>query len=537
MSAISTITGKQQVPAVDWSRLIPGEVPAFQPGAKRPPRSVRPFAPRDISEVSAWPPRKSRQSSPSILLPAPLQTRTAYTWVLSMAIDFALITSNWLLIGSLLVLSRTFLPSAKFLSGSIADPFCLLGLATLHAALITLMSYTEGLQLETVNLRRQTRILGKSIAWATTVLCFAYALQGSPWSTSALFCAAGALHFGSLWMWRSLSLRQRRLPERNTRARNVLIVGAGKIAQRIASHLADHPETGIVVCGFLDNDQPIGRGVLGRVNDMARLSRTSFIDEVIIAAPQDRNVMQQALREACRLRLDVALVPDLLGCKPTAGDIGQVGEMPAICLHAERLPAAALVAKRIMDVVGAMVALLFLSPLLATIAGLIKLDSPGPVLYSACRAGRKGRLFHCHKFRTMVTNADDLKDELRAANERSGPFFKIANDPRVTRLGHWLRRYSLDELPQLWNVLKGEMSLVGPRPHPMDDVASYEIGHLGRLDVTPGITGLWQVTARRDPSFQRGIELDREYIRTWSLRSDLRILLKTFLAVLQGSGD
>jgi lipopolysaccharide/colanic/teichoic acid biosynthesis glycosyltransferase len=190
-----------------------------------------------------------------------------------------------------------------------------------------------------------------------------------------------------------------------------------------------------------------------------------------------------------------------------------------------------------MDVVGAMVALLFLSPLLATIAGLIKLDSPGPVLYSACRAGRKGRLFHCHKFRTMVTNADDLKDELRAANERSGPFFKIANDPRVTRLGHWLRRYSLDELPQLWNVLKGEMSLVGPRPHPMDDVASYEIGHLGRLDVTPGITGLWQVTARRDPSFQRGIELDREYIRTWSLRSDLRILLKTFLAVLQGSGD
>jgi lipopolysaccharide/colanic/teichoic acid biosynthesis glycosyltransferase len=137
----------------------------------------------------------------------------------------------------------------------------------------------------------------------------------------------------------------------------------------------------------------------------------------------------------------------------------------------------------------------------------------------------------------MVSGADRLKDDLRENNQRSGPFFKISNDPRITRLGRFLRRYSLDELPQLWNVVKGDMSLVGPRPHPLEDVAGYEIEHLARLDVTPGITGLWQVTARRDPSFQRGMELDREYIRTWSLRSDMRILLKTFLAVVQGSGD
>ena len=137
----------------------------------------------------------------------------------------------------------------------------------------------------------------------------------------------------------------------------------------------------------------------------------------------------------------------------------------------------------------------------------------------------------------MVSNADALKEHLRESNQRSGPFFKIADDPRITRLGRFLRRYSLDELPQLWNVLKGDMSLVGPRPHPLDDFAAYEIEHLARLDVTPGITGLWQVSARRDPSFQRGMELDREYIRTWSLRSDLRILLRTFLAVARGSGD
>jgi lipopolysaccharide/colanic/teichoic acid biosynthesis glycosyltransferase len=137
----------------------------------------------------------------------------------------------------------------------------------------------------------------------------------------------------------------------------------------------------------------------------------------------------------------------------------------------------------------------------------------------------------------MVSDADALKANLRRNNQRSGPFFKIAADPRITRLGRFLRRYSLDELPQLWNVMKGDMSLVGPRPHPLDDVAGYEIEHLSRLDVTPGITGLWQVTARRDPSFQRGMDLDREYIRTWSLRSDMRILLRTFLAVVQGSGD
>ena len=151
--------------------------------------------------------------------------------------------------------------------------------------------------------------------------------------------------------------------------------------------------------------------------------------------------------------------------------------------------------------------------------------------------GRKGRLFRCYKFRTMVSNADALKERLRQNNQRSGPFFKMADDPRITGLGRFLRRYSLDELPQLWNVVKGDMSLVGPRPHPVDEFAAYEIEHLARLDVTPGITGLWQVTARRDPSFQRGMELDREYIRTWSLRSDMRILLRTFLAVVQGSGE
>ncbi len=177
------------------------------------------------------------------------------------------------------------------------------------------------------------------------------------------------------------------------------------------------------------------------------------------------------------------------------------------------------------------------APLLAGIALIIKAASPGKILYPATRVGLKGRRFICYKFRTMVSDADRLKDGLRAGNERQGPCFKIAADPRITRVGQILRRYSLDELPQLWNVLRGEMSMVGPRPHPVDDFEHYRLEHLRRLDVTPGITGLWQVTARRDPSFQRNMALDLDYIEHWSLGMDLWILWRTVFVILRGSGS
>jgi exopolysaccharide biosynthesis polyprenyl glycosylphosphotransferase len=318
--------------------------------------------------------------------------------------------------------------------------------------------------------------------------------------------------------------------------RNVLIVGAGAFGRRIASCIANDPEQGRVVCGFLDDQRPLGDGVIGRTRNLARLSRTSFVDEVILAAPHDRAMTLEVLREARRLHLDVEMAVDLFGCEPAQAAVRRVGEFPVICLHREPLPVARLLAKRGVDLAGAVLGLMFLTPVFALIAGLIKHDSSGPVIYSARRAGRKGKSFRCYKFRTMVNNADDLKVVLRRQNERSGPFFKIADDPRITRVGRWLRRYSLDELPQLWNVLRGEMSLVGPRPHPLDDFAAYEVEHLGRLDVTPGMTGLWQVTARRDPSFERGVELDREYIEAWSLTMDLQILFKTAWAVFRGSG-
>lgn len=199
--------------------------------------------------------------------------------------------------------------------------------------------------------------------------------------------------------------------------------------------------------------------------------------------------------------------------------------------------ARALVLKRVMDILLGGAAILVIAPLLCAVAAAIKLDSPGPVLYRSARVGRKGVPFTCYKLRTMWPDADFFKPALRSCNERSGAFFKLHDDPRVTRVGHWLRRYSLDELPQLWNVLRGDMSLVGPRPHPVDDVARYGPEDFRRLDCTPGLTGLWQVTARQDPSFERCVLLDLEYMQRWSLRLDLQILARTFSAVLNGSGE
>ncbi len=193
--------------------------------------------------------------------------------------------------------------------------------------------------------------------------------------------------------------------------------------------------------------------------------------------------------------------------------------------------------KRPMDILLSGIALVVVAPLAAVVAVLVKLDSPGPVFYHSLRAGKGGGSFLCYKFRTMVVDADRQKASLQHLNERNGPIFKVSNDPRVTRLGRFLRRYSLDEIPQFWNVLKGEMSLVGPRPHPMEECRKYEPWHFRRLQVTPGLTGLWQITARCDPSFHRNMQLDLEYIEHWSLLLDLRILLRTAAVVLQGTGS
>jgi exopolysaccharide biosynthesis polyprenyl glycosylphosphotransferase len=522
---------RQQPSPSQWARLIPGRTFAFRAGEREPQVASRPFKLEPLESSTAR--ARTRLAD---LFPAPLQSRDARRWLRSVSADFVSVGLDWLIVGAILVPLRNTFPHIRLIAYAAGSPVVLLGLALLHASLITLVAYTEGLYAGDRN--GQALPLGKSVFWATGLLIVAFGLQGAPGTTYVLFSAAGLLH------WATLMIRRWHLASQNQPARqagddcrSVLIVGAGPLGRRVASLLNARPSDPRVVCGFVDDQEPLGNGVLGRISDLSRLARTLFVDEVILAGPHHQGVALQVIRDAKRLHLDVEIVADSFGCRPVTSELHNLGDLSLILLHEEPLPAAGLALKRFLDIAGAGLVLVALSPLLLLIAALIKLDSYGPVLYCAPRAGRRGRPFRCYKFRTMVAHADQWKDRLRILNQRSGPFFKLADDPRITRFGRLLRKYSLDELPQLWNVLKGDMSLVGPRPHPLDDFAEYEAEHLARLDVTPGLTGLWQITARRDPSFQRGMELDRQYIQSWSLGLDFQILLKTFSAVVRGGGE
>ncbi len=352
------------------------------------------------------------------------------------------------------------------------------------------------------------------------------------------------------WEWRRQTVGKPQTE--NSGRRNVLIVGAGPLGREMAAILKRQPVYGRNVVGFLDKaflgkpDEAVAlaHDVLGGLEELTRVARTEFVDEVILAIPGERAAARRLVREARLNRLDIRMIPDLFDCErdheeaPESGSLKleNFGGLPVLRLHQERRATAAPLCKRALDITLSALALLAAAPLLLAIAFAIKLTSTGRALYPAERVGLKGRRFICYKFRTMVANAEGLKNNLRKHNQRQGPCFKIADDPRVTSLGRLLRRYSLDELPQFWNVLRGDMSLVGPRPHPIDDFEQYRLEHLRRLDVTPGITGLWQVTARRDPSFQRNMALDLEYIEHWTFGLDLRILLKTIFVILHGSG-
>ena len=213
-----------------------------------------------------------------------------------------------------------------------------------------------------------------------------------------------------------------------------------------------------------------------------------------------------------------------------------VAQFPSSPLQSPCLSASGRMIKRALDIVFSGLTLFLLMPVLSVIALAIKLDSPGPILYISERVGKYGRIFRCFKFRTMVRDAEREQERVMHLNERDAILFKISNDPRVTRAGRILRRYSLDELPQFLNVLLGEMSVVGPRPSVSGEVREYSLSHLRRLDVTPGITGLWQIQGRHDPSFESYVSLDLTYIENWSVALDLKIVAQTVGVVLSGTG-
>jgi exopolysaccharide biosynthesis polyprenyl glycosylphosphotransferase len=404
----------------------------------------------------------------------------------------------------------------------------------IYAVLVTLFGFSEGLyQGDTARrVAGVAPILAGSTFFAMALVFFAESgeLRPAPALATVLTSLAGVL------LWRYVTLGSGRNPPRRAEPRNVLIVGGGAVAQSIARAIQSDPQQQALVRGFLAEGVPLSPTVLGRIEDLDWMARAEFIDEVILAMPDDPVRTRDAADLALRNHLDIRAVPHLpADFWPQAG-VDRIGGVPVITLHREPLPRAGLLLKRVLDVVGAALGLALASPLMAVVVVLIRLDSPGAVIYSAERVGEKGRRFRCFKFRSMVTDADHLKQGLRGRNQRQGPTFKIDDDPRITRVGRILRRYSLDELPQLWNVLRGEMSLVGPRPHPVDDVNQYELHHYRRLDVKPGITGPWQISARNCPSFELNLHLDLTYIENWSLLLDFHILMNTVRVLFAAEG-
>jgi exopolysaccharide biosynthesis polyprenyl glycosylphosphotransferase len=354
-----------------------------------------------------------------------------------------------------------------------------------------------------------------------------------------LFPSLAAMAFATRVGLRLLLVRLR---ESGRNTRYMLIVGASDRAQKFADLVEAHHELGLKVIGHvksLPKNMPVSltRPVLGSLDQLVSILHSTVVDEVAICLPLSR---QEAIDETARLceeegkivRIPVAVLERTL----STGRIEELEGMPILSLVSGPDRVIGLAAKRALDLAGSAFLLLVLSPFFALLAVLVKLDTSGEALFRQERVGLHGRTFKVVKFRSMCSEAEQQLDQIRQLNVIRGHAFKVERDPRVTRIGRFLRRTSLDELPQLWNVLRGEMSLVGPRPPLPGEVAKYDVWHRRRLSMKPGMTGLWQIGGRSEAEFDRWVEKDLEYIDRWSFWLDLKIIARTVPAMLTGEG-
>ncbi len=327
-------------------------------------------------------------------------------------------------------------------------------------------------------------------------------------------------------------------------ARHTLIVGTVDRAGRYLEFLREHPYWGVRVIGVVDDgasgpdEEVAGVPIVGRLKDLPEIVRHQPTDEVVFAiSPREFPQVEEHLDLCQEIGISARLVLDLPLRRWTHQDLAWVDGVGIVSLDPLRRPPWALAVKRAMDVAGALVGLAVFLVVYARYARRIHEDSPGPVLFSQVRVGRNRRLFALYKFRTMYVDAEARQAELHAVNEMQGAMFKLRDDPRVTPLGKWLRARHLDELPQFWNVLRGDMSLVGTRPPTLDEVECYRPHHRRRLSMKPGITGLWQLAGNQEiRDFEEIVKLDCRYIDSWSIWLDLRILGLTVLKVLRRTG-
>jgi len=333
-------------------------------------------------------------------------------------------------------------------------------------------------------------------------------------------------------------VRTLNLDSATTKAKPIIIVGVGQEASDLVNLLLDHPESGMRVAGVVGNlsvAERVGLGEfwLGPTHRLIELMHMHRARGAIVTATGFRGEQfHQITKKLFRSGHDVHITTGISRFGEGRFNTQSLCHEPLLLLERNRIRRWHKVLKRALDLVGASTALILASPIMALTALLIMIEDGRPILYTAPRAGRRGRYFPMYKFRSMVKDADSLKEQMRANNERSGPLFKMSDDPRITRIGKLIRETSIDELPQLFNVLKGTMSLVGPRPALPEEEESFDIELQDRFEVRPGITGLWQVEARSNAAFNAYRRLDLHYVENWTVGLDLRILLATVEQVL-----
>ena len=385
----------------------------------------------------------------------------------------------------------------------------------------------------------QLAAVGFAVTATLAATCF---VSGAP--VAALFpFALGALQFLVIGGSRAAAHFGLRLLRRSGHNyRNVLVVGSGPRALEVRSVLENHPEWGLRIVGFLDeSDSPLVCGIeaeeIHKLVDLPHLLKDEVIDEVIVACPRSMLPTLAPVVSVCAAAgVPITLLSDVFGDFLPAPRVTSFGALAALNFAPVHHSRSQLVVKRAFDAVVAAILLVLASPVIAIAALAVKRSSPGPVFFRQVRCGLHGRRFEMLKLRTMVADAEARRAEILELNEMDGPVFKVKNDPRITPVGRILRRWSIDELPQLWNVLVGDMSLVGPRPPIPSEVVQYETSDRRRLSMRPGLTCIWQVEGRNSIGFDQWVKLDLLYIDTWSILLDLKILLKTIPAVLRGSG-
>ncbi len=325
--------------------------------------------------------------------------------------------------------------------------------------------------------------------------------------------------------------------------KNILLVGSGRRAQQFLSLVAKHPEWGYRIIGLLDREAMFvgedvaGYEVIGTLEDLPDLLEKKVVDEVFFVTPRKwLEEISKYIAYCEAVGVPATVSTDLFDLEIAKRIPKQLEGMTYLTFETRLLKEGELLIKRIFDVVVSATALVLVSPIMGAVALVIKLTSPGPIFFKQIRCGKNGRLFTLYKFRTMVVDAEKRLQELKSKNEMSGPVFKMTSDPRITPVGRFLRKSSLDELPQLWNVLTGSMSIVGPRPPIPSEVEEYEPWQRRRLSMKPGITCIWQVSGRNAIGFEEWMGLDLRYIDRWSIWLDFKILFQTVHTVFSANG-